>query len=478
MNTHENGYGPCGLHEECGVFGVYDLDGGDVASTIYYGLFALQHRGQESCGIAVSDTEGPKGKVMSSKGMGLVNEVFDAEKLEKLKGNIGVGHVRYSTAGASIDQNIQPLVLNYVKGTLMLAHNGNLVNALEVRRELEYSGAIFQTTIDSEVIAYLIARERLNTGSVEDAIKNALKKLSGAYSLVISSPRKMIGARDPFGFRPLVIGKRDNSFILASETCALDAVGAEFIRDVKPGEIVMIDKDGIASDESFCTVKPAKCIFEYIYFARADSYVDGVSVYNSRIMAGKILAQMHPVDADLVVGVPDSGNAAAMGFALQAEIPYQMAFIKNSYVGRTFIKPKQSARESSVKIKLNVLKEVVRGKRVVMVDDSIVRGTTSGKIVKMLKDAGASEVHVRISSPPFLYPCYFGTDVPSCDQLIAHNNTVEQICQLIGADSLGYLDGERLPELIDGDTGYCDACFSGNYPVEPPSEDIRGEFDR
>lgn len=478
MNTHENGLEPCGLHEECGVFGVYDLDGGDVASTIYYGLFALQHRGQESCGIAVSDTEGPKGKVISTKGMGLVNEVFDAEKLEKLKGNIGVGHVRYSTAGASIDQNIQPLVLNYVKGTLMLAHNGNLVNALEVRRELEYSGAIFQTTIDSEVIAYLIARERLNTGSVEDAIKNALKKLSGAYSLVISSPRKMIGARDPFGFRPLVIGKRDNSYILASETCALDAVGAEFIRDVKPGEIVMIDKDGIASDESFCTVKPAKCIFEYIYFARADSYVDGVSVYNSRIMAGKILAQMHPVEADLVVGVPDSGNAAAMGFALQAGIPYQMAFIKNSYVGRTFIKPKQSARESSVKIKLNALKEVVRGKRVVMVDDSIVRGTTSGKIVKMLKDAGASEVHVRISSPPFLYPCYFGTDVPSCDQLIAHNNTVEQICHLIGADSLGYLDGERLPELIDGDTGYCDACFSGNYPVEPPGEDIRGEFDR
>lgn len=478
MNTYENGEESRSLHEECGVFGVYDLDGGDVAPTIYYGLFALQHRGQESCGIAVSDTEGPKGKVISSKGMGLVNEVFDAEKLEKLKGNIGVGHVRYSTAGASIDQNIQPLVLNYVKGTLMLAHNGNLVNALEVRRELEYSGAIFQTTIDSEVIAYLIARERLNTGSVEDAVKNALKKLSGAYSLVISSPRKLIGARDPFGFRPLVIGKRDNSYILASETCALDAVGAEFVRDVKPGEIVMLDKDGIASDESFCTVKPAKCIFEYIYFARADSYVDGVSVYNSRIMAGKILAQMHPVDADLVVGVPDSGNAAAMGFALQAGIPYQMAFMKNSYVGRTFIKPKQSARESSVKIKLNVIKEVVRGKRVVMVDDSIVRGTTSGKIVKMLKDAGASEVHVRISSPPFLYPCYFGTDVPSCDQLIAHNNTVEQICRLIGADSLGYLDGERLPELIDGDTGYCDACFSGNYPVEPPSEDIRGEFDQ
>lgn len=477
MSTQIDEFYSDGLHEECGVFGAYDLDGGDVASTIYYGLFALQHRGQESCGIAVSDTEGPKGKVMCSKGMGLVNEVFDAEGLEKLKGNIGVGHVRYSTAGASNNQNVQPLVLNYVKGILMLAHNGNLVNALELRKELEYTGAIFQTTIDTEVIAYLIARERLNTGTVEDAVKNAMRKLKGAYSLVISSPRKLIGARDPFGFRPLVIGKRDNSYMLASETCALDAVGAEFVRDVKPGEIVMLDKDGITSDESLCAVKPAKCIFEYIYFARPDSYVDGVSVYNSRIMAGKILAQMHPADADIVVGVPDSGNAAAMGFALQAGIPYRVGFIKNNYVGRTFIKPKQSARESSVKIKLNVLKEVVAGKRVVMVDDSIVRGTTSGLIVKMLKDAGATEVHVRISSPPFLFPCYFGTDVPSCDQLIAHQHTIDQICQLIGADSLGYLDGERLPELIEGDTGYCDACFSGNYPVEPPKEDIRGEYE-
>ena len=466
------------LHEECGVFGVYDLDGVDVASTVYYGLFALQHRGQESCGIAVSDTEGPKGKVMASKGMGLVNEVFDGEKLEKLKGNIGVGHVRYSTAGASNSQNVQPLVLNYVKGILMLAHNGNLVNALELRKELEYTGAIFQTTIDTEVIAYLIARERLNVGSVEDAVKNAMKKLKGAYSLVISSPRKLIGARDPFGFRPLVIGKRDNAYMLASETCALDAVGAEFVRDVKPGEIVMLDKDGITSDESMCIRKPARCIFEYIYFARPDSYVDGVSVYNSRIMAGKILAQMHPAEADIVIGVPDSGNAAAMGFALQSGIPYGVGFVKNSYVGRTFIKPKQSARESSVHIKLNALKEVVRGKRVVMVDDSIVRGTTSGLIVQMLKDAGATEVHVRISSPPFLFPCYFGTDVPSCDQLIAHEHTVDQICDLIGADSLGYLDGERLPELIEGETGYCDACFSGNYPVEPPKEDIRGDFDK
>ncbi len=467
-----------GLHEECGVFGMYDLDGGDVASSIYYGLFALQHRGQESCGIAVSDTEGPKGKVLVQKGMGLVNEVFDAEGLEKLKGNIGVGHVRYSTAGASNSQNVQPLVLNYVKGTLMLAHNGNLVNAKKLREEMEYTGAIFQTTIDTEVIAYLIARERLKTSTAEEAVKHAMMKLQGAYSVIISSPRKLIGARDPYGFRPLVIGKRDNSYILASETCALDAVDAEYVRDVKPGEIVMLDADGIQSDETLCNMKPAKCIFEYIYFARPDSYVDGVSVYNSRIMAGKILAQMHPADADIVVGVPESGNVAAMGFALESGIPYGTAFMKNSYVGRTFIKPKQSARESSVKIKLNVLKEVVQGKRVVMVDDSIVRGTTSERIVRMLKNAGATEVHVRISSPPFLYPCYFGTDVPSCDQLIAHNNTVDEICKMIGADSLGYLDGERLNELIEGDTGYCDACFSGNYPVAPPEEDIRGDYER
>lgn len=466
------------LHEECGVFGIYDLDGHDIASSIYYGLFALQHRGQESCGIAVSDTYGPKGKVSSCKGMGLVNDVFTPESLEKLTGNIGVGHVRYSTAGGSCIENTQPLVLNYVKGTLALAHNGNLINALELRKELEYTGAIFQTTIDSEVIAYHIARERLNTNKVEDAVRLAMLKLKGAYSLIVMSPRKMIGARDPFGFRPLCIGKRDNSYILASESCALDAVGAEFVRDVMPGEIVTISKDGITSDTSLCNTTPAKCIFEYIYFARPDSYVDGVSVYNSRIMAGKILAQMHPAEADIVVGVPDSGNAAAMGFALETGIPYGTAFVKNSYVGRTFIKPKQSVRESSVRIKLNVLKEVVKGKRVVMIDDSIVRGTTSERIVRMLKQAGATQVHVRISSPPFLYPCYFGTDVPSCDQLIAHNNTVEQICEMLGADSLGYLDGERLSELIQGDTGYCDACFSGKYPLEPPKEDIRGEYDK
>ena len=417
---------------------------------IYYGLFALQHRGQESCGIAVSRTDGPPRNSNVCKGMGLVNEVFNAENLEKMAGDIGVGHVRYSTAGASVAENTQPLVLNYIKGTLSMAHNGNLVNALELRNELEMNGAIFQTSIDSEVIAYLIARERLKTGKVEEAVKNAMVKLKGAYSLVVASPRKLIGARDPFGFRPLCIGKRDNAYVLSSESCALDTVGAEFIRDVEPGEIVTITQDGIKSDKSLTQAKAAKCIFEYIYFARPDSYIDGISVNSSRITAGRILAQTHPVDADIVVGVPESGNAAAMGYAMESGIPYGIAFVKNSYVGRTFIKPKQSARESSVRVKLNALREVVRGKRVVMIDDSIVRGTTSARIVKMIKDAGASEVHVRISSPPFLYPCYFGTDVPSSDQLIAYNHSVEQIC----------------------------ACFSGNYPVEPPKEDIRGDFEK
>ncbi len=478
MTTKISEYIPDELHEECGVFGIYDLDGEDVASSIYYGLFALQHRGQESCGIAVSDTFGPKGKVQSVKGMGLVNEVFTTESIEGMHGNIGVGHVRYSTAGASNIANTQPLVLNYVKGTLGLAHNGNLVNALELREELEYTGAIFQTTIDSEVIAYHIARQRLNTKTVEEAVINAMVKLKGAYSLIVMSPRKLIGARDPFGFHPLCIGKRDNSYVLASESCALDAVDAEFIRDVEPGEVVTITTEGIFSNRSLCQDKIAPCIFEYIYFARPDTHIDGISVYNSRIMAGRILAQTDPVDADLVVGVPDSGNAAAMGYAQETGIPYGTAFVKNSYVGRTFIKPKQSTRESSVRIKLNVLTEVVKGKRIVMIDDSIVRGTTCARIVSMLKAAGAKEVHVRISSPPFLHPCYFGTDVPSDEQLIAHNNTVDQICKIIGADSLAYLSIDRLSELIGGRKGYCDACFTGNYPIAPPKEDIRGDYDR
>ncbi len=473
----DNSYDEDALHEECGVFGIYDFDGNDVAASIYYGLFALQHRGQESCGIAVSDTEGPKGKVLSAKGMGLVNEVFTPEDLEKLKGNIGVGHVRYSTAGASTRENAQPLVLNYVKGTLGLAHNGNLVNAPELRRELELGGAIFQTTIDSEVIAYHIARERVKTDTVENAVLNALKKVKGSYSLIVMSPRKLIGARDPFGFRPLCIGKRNNAYILASESCALDTIDAEFVRDVEPGEMVTITpENGIVSYKNMCQKEHARCIFEYIYFARPDSVFDKMSVYQSRIIAGRCLAKDSPVEADIVVGVPESGNAAALGYSLESGIPYGTAFVKNGYVGRTFIKPKQSQRESSVRVKLNVLKNAVKGKRVIMIDDSIVRGTTSDRIVKMLRDAGATEVHVRISSPPFLHPCYFGTDIPSEDQLIAHNRSVEEICEILGADSLGYLELKRLPELTNGKQ-YCDGCFSGNYPIEPPKEDIRGEHD-
>ena len=466
-----------GLGEECGVFGAYDLDGKDVAASIYYGLFALQHRGQESCGIAVTDTYGQR-KVLSKKGLGHVDDVFKEDTLAELKGNLGVGHVRYSTAGGTRVENAQPLVINYVKGTLAIAHNGNLVNAIELRKELEYTGAIFQTTIDSEVIAYHIARERLKAPNVEGAVKNAMKKIKGAYALVVISPRKMIGARDPFGLKPLCIGKRDNTYVLASESCALAAIDAEFVRDVEPGEIVSITKDGISSDMSMAIdpAKQARCIFEYIYFARMDSTLDGVNVYHARMTAGRALAESYPVDADLVVGVPDSGLVAARGYSEQSGIPNGMAFHKNSYVGRTFIKPRQSERESSVRIKLNVIPEVVRGKRIVMVDDSIVRGTTCANIIRMLKKAGATEVHVRISSPPFLYPCYFGTDVPSNEQLIAHSHTTEQIREMIGADSLGYMEIDKLRDMV-GDLSYCDACFTGNYPMEVPGKDVSLAFE-
>lgn len=478
MITREHVWVMSKLHEECGVFGIYDFDGGNVASSVYYGLLALQHRGQESCGIAVGDTDGPR-KVVTHKGMGLVNEVFTPEILESMQGDIGIGHTRYSTAGSSTRENAQPLVLNYIKGTLAVAHNGNLINAPELRRELEYSGAIFQTTIDSEVIAYHIARARVHSASAEEAVSKAMNKIQGAYSLVVMSPRKLIGARDPYGFRPLCIGKRDNTYILASETCALHTIGAEFIRDVEPGEIVSISpKHGIVSDKSHCIPKQkeARCIFEYIYFARPDSHMDGISVYNSRIMAGKYLAMDSPVEADLVVGVPESGNAAALGYSLQSGIPYGTAFVKNSYIGRTFIKPKQSNRESSVSVKLSVLKEAVYKKRVIMIDDSIVRGTTSDRIVRMLREAGATEVHMRVSSPPFLYPCYFGTDVPARDQLIAYNRSIEEIRQIIGADTLAYLNLDRLGDMVDG-LPHCQGCFTGKYPLDPPTEDIRGEYD-
>lgn len=468
-----------GVGEECGVFGAYDMTGKDVVRDIYYGLFALQHRGQESCGIAVSDTYGGK-KVHHEKGIGLVSDVFGEEVLAKLEGNLGVGHVRYATQGGAKIENAQPLVINYIKGTLAIAHNGNLVNAIELREELAYTGAIFQTTIDSEIIAYCVARERLHVKSAEDAVKKAMQKIRGGYALVVNSPRKMIGCRDPWGLKPLCIGKRDDTYFLASESCAIAAVGATFVRDVEPGEIVSFTKHGISSDTQMCTLiskkKQARCIFEYIYFARMDSKLDGINVYHSRIVAGKALAASYPVEADLVVGVPDSGLVAAKGYSEGSGIPYGMAFHKNSYVGRTFIKSSQDERVSSVKIKLNVIAEVVKGKRIVMIDDSIVRGTTSANIIKMLKAAGAKEVHVRISSPPFLHPCYFGTDVPTNEQLIAHAYTQEEICEKIGADSLGYMDINSLKDMVDG-LAYCDACFTGKYPMEVPGGDVSRAFD-
>ncbi len=355
-----------------------------------------------------------------------------------------------------------------------------MINANELRHDLEYTGAIFQTTIDSEVIAYHVARERLNTDRVEDAVVRACRMLKGAYSLIVMSPRKLIGARDPFGFKPLCIGKRDHAYIITSETCALETIDAEFVRDVLPGEVVTITKEGtIHSDTSLCIPqeKEARCIFEYIYFARPDSRIDGISVYASRIQAGRFLAMDSYVEADLVVGVPESGNAAALGYAMQSGIPYGNAFVKNGYVGRTFIKPKQSSRESAVRVKLNVLKEAVNGKRIIMIDDSIVRGTTSDCIVKMLRDAGATEVHVRVSSPPFLWPCYFGTDIPQREQLIAYSRNIDDICKIIGADSLGYLGIDRLEGMVKGQK-ICRGCFNGVYPIEPPAGDIRGEFEQ
>ena len=457
-----------GMGEECGVFGAYDMDGGDVAPSVYYGLFALQHRGQESCGIAVTDTYGER-KVHSKKGLGLVNEVFDEEALEGLKGNLGVGHVRYSTAGATKVENAMPLVLNYVKGTLAIAHNGNLTNAVELRHELEYTGAIFQTTIDSEVIAYHIARERLKTAKAEEAVRNAMQKIEGAYALVVISPRKMIGARDPFGLRPLCIGKRDNTYFLASESCAIAAVGGEFVRDVEPGEIIRV-KDGIIKSKKYTEALPIcnkLCAMEYIYFSRPDSNLDGINVHTARKTCGKTLFEEAPVEADLVIGVPDSSISAAIGYSEASGIPYEMGLIKNKYVGRTFIQPTQEMRERGVRMKLSAVSSIVKGKRVIMIDDSIVRGTTSKRIVKLLKEAGATEVHVRIASPAIKFPCFYGVDISTLEELISHRMNVEELCQFIEADSLAFISMEGLKKSVkhdmDGNCDLCMSCFSGNY---------------
>lgn len=465
-----------GVKEECGVFGIYDLDGGNIAPSIYYGLTSLQHRGQESCGMAVSRTDGERGNVQFHKDLGLVSEVLRKDVVHNMNGDIGIGHVRYSTTGESVAENAQPLVLSYIKGSLALAHNGNLVNTEALKWELIQTGAIFHTTTDSEVIAFHIARERVHSATVEEAVHKTVEKIRGGYALVIMSPRKLIGARDPYGLKPLCLGKRDNAYVLASESCALTSVGAEFIRDIEPGEIVTITRDGVKSSKLDVQKKHAHCVFEYIYFARLDSTMDGVKIYDARIRGGKSLAKSYPVEADLVTGVPESGLPAAKGYSEESGIPFGFAFYKNSYIGRTFIKPTQQERESSVHLKLSVLESVVKGKRIVLVDDSIVRGTTIANLIHMLKEAGAKEVHVRISSPPFLHPCYFGTDVPSNEQLIAHAHTPKEIQKMIGADSLGYMEIDRLKEMV-GDLGYCDACFTGNYPMEVPGRDVSQAFE-
>lgn len=456
------------LHEECGVFGIYNKDNLDSARLTYYALYALQHRGQESAGIAVNK----QGNIFYHKDMGLVPEVFNEVVLHHLKGgNSAIGHVRYSTTGASLRENAQPMVIKYKNGQMALAHNGNLVNAAEIRDRLEENGAIFQSTIDSEVMLSLISRNRIASENIEEALVKMMHEVKGSFALVILTPKRLVGMRDPFGIRPLCLGIIDNSYVLASETCALDAVGAKFIRDINPGEIVLIGEDGLTSIQTETPESSKLCVFEHIYFARPDSVIDGASVYQARIEAGKRLAIEHPVEADLVICVPDSGLTAAIGFSMQSGIPFGPGLIKNRYVGRTFIQPDQGQREMGVRIKLNALKSAIDGKRLVLIDDSIVRGTTSRRIVQQLKDAGAKEVHMRISSPPIKFPCFFGIDISSKSQLVASSHSVDDIREIVGADSLGYLSLEgMLKTPVGSKCGFCTACFKGDYPMEVPEE--------
>ncbi len=465
------------LREECGVFGVFAPDTTDVASDVYYGLYALQHRGQESCGIVVNDD----GIFRRHKDLGLVNDVFDKAVMELLgRGNIAVGHVRYGTTGATDRHNTQPIVVNHSKGRMALAHNGNIVNSFELRTELENGGSIFHTTSDTEVISYLITKERLRVPSIEQAVSAAMLRIRGAYSLVIMSPAKLIAVRDSNGFRPLCYGKTpDGRYIVASETCALDAVGAALERDLEPGEIIVFDKNGVRCIRDHCgTAKPTLCVFEYIYFARPDSVVDGVCVHDARVRAGEFLAEEHPVEADIVIGVPDSGLDAAVGYSQASGIPYSIGFIKNKYIGRTFISPGQSSREDKVKIKLNPIPSVVKGKRVVLIDDSMVRGTTSKRIVHLLREAGAREVHVRFAAPPFISPCYYGTDIDSKDMLIACHHSLTEIAQIIGADTLGFLSIEHVRMLAGAGKGYCAACFDECYPTVIPQDTRKSRFEQ
>ena len=466
------------LKEECGVFGIYGSKCEDVAQQTYYGLFALQHRGQEACGIVVNDD----GLFNFYKDTGLVNDVFTAERLASLgNGNMAVGHVRYATTGATDRTNAQPIVVNHIKGRMALAHNGNLTNSYELRRELELKGSIFHTTSDTEVISYIIIEERLKTSTIEDAVDRAMDRIKGAYSLVIMSPSKLIAVRDENGFRPLCYGKTpEGDWVVASESCALDAVGAELIRDIDAGEIVVFDKNGVRSITKHCGKKPHRmCVFEYVYFARPDSVVDGCSVHEARTRAGAYLAVEHPASADVVIGVPDSGIDAAIGYSKQSGIPYELGFIKNKYVARTFIAPGQKSRENKVRIKLNPIVDTVKGKRVVLIDDSIVRGTTSARIVKLLREAGAKEVHMRVSAPPFMNPCYYGTDIDSRENLIACHYKTEEIAGIIGVDSLGYLSVDSVKKIARGakGNGYCTACFDGDYPTAVPEHTEKSRFE-
>ena len=468
-----------GLREECGVFGVFAPRRGPVAATAYYGLFALQHRGQESCGIVVNDD----GLFRAYKDAGLVGDVFTPRVIDELgEGNMVVGHVRYGTTGSSDRLNSQPIVVNHIKGRMALAHNGNITNSMELRRELELCGSIFHTTSDTEVISYLITKERLTAPSIEEAVNRAMQRIQGAYSLVIMSPSKLIAVRDENGFRPLCYGQcEDGSYVVASESCALDTVGARFIRDVRPGEIVVFTRDGVRTIEDHCNKAPeAMCVFEYVYFSRPDSVIEGCSVHSARLRAGAYLALEHPVQADVVVGVPDSGIDAAVGYARQSGIPYGIGLIKNKYIGRTFIAPGQSNREDKVRIKLNPVRSTLEGKRVVLIDDSIVRGTTCARLVKLVRDAGAKEIHMRISAPPFLNPCYFGTDIDSRETLIACHHSLDEICRIIGADSLGYLSVDSVRKIAgEGHcTGYCTGCFSGEYPAPIPKASGKNKFER
>ena len=462
------------IHEECGVFGVMTKEPADVAMLSYLGLYALQHRGQESCGIVVNED----GIFHSHKDLGLISDVFTRDVLSRLpKGNIAVAHTRYGTTGATSRRNCQPIEVNHQKGHMAIAHNGNLSNAAELRSELELSGAIFHTTSDTETIAYIITRERLRAPSIEEAVSRAMDSLDGAYSLVIMSPQKLICARDPYGFRPLCYGRmKDGSYVIASESCALTAVGADLVRDVEPGEILVVNSEGVISRREHCDIRQGRfCIFEYIYFARPDSVIDGVPVHAARKRAGAALAHTHPVRADVVVGVPDSGLDAAIGYSQASGIPYGIGLIKNKYIGRTFIAP--DARADQVRIKLAPIRETVEGKIVILIDDSIVRGTTCGRIVRLLRDAGAKEIHMRVTAPPFLHPCYYGTDIDSRESLIACHHSIPEICRIIGADSLGYLPADKL-QFLAGHEHYCDACFSGEYPTPVPQGNCKRKFEQ